>query len=312
MNRRRTRGRVAWWAAVGLGLLSLRPVGAAGSDAEGRGVGLGESLAAGRVVTGAIAHRIVHFTFDDGPDASTTPRLLAAMDTLGVRATFFFSASRFRGGRRNARAAELARDALARGHSVGSHSVDHVHMHGLKPPALREQLRENRTRFVQVFGARTYLFRPPFGSRNAALDRMLHADRYTTVMWNLGLADWVRRPPEALAKTFDKVLAREAEAGVRGGVVLLHDTHDWSIDGFVQIVQGLQQRNCAQLAAEASGAPAQELFEIADDLSVFTRPVGDAGPGTDATLITLAPEVLQERQRSLRARERARCRAAGR
>lgn len=302
-------------AAVGLSAL------VPGGSAVAGGAGLGEALAGGKVITGATVHRIVHFTFDDGPDPKTTPRLLDTMDALGVRATFFFSASRFRarqaadGGRgRNAQAAAIARDALARGHGVGSHSADHVRMRGLSPAELRTQLDDNRRLFMQVFGARTFLFRPPYGSRNRTLDRMLHGQRYTTVMWNLGLADWVKRSPEALLGTFERVLARAGEAGQGGGVVLLHDTHDWSIDGFVRMVRALQARNCAMLArapkVDGGGeAGTEELFEIADDLSAFVVPAGDAGPGVDAPVMGLSPAQLAERQRALRERERVRCAA---
>jgi len=271
--------------------------------ASTRGAGLGESLAAGRVITGATPHRIIHFTFDDGPDPRTTPRLLDEMDRLGVRGTFFFSASRFRGKeRRNARAADIARDALGRGHSIGTHSVDHVRMRKLRPAELRAQLTEGDALFRGVFGERTFLFRPPFGSRNRALDRMLLEQRYTTVMWNVGLADWVRRSPEALARTFERKLEKlEQQEGQRGGVVLLHDTHGWSVDGFVQMVEGLQRRNCELLAG------GEELYEIIDDLALFTVSAAGAPPGTDAPAMQLDEDVLSARQRSLRARESARC-----
>lgn len=280
-------------------LLAIAPL-----HADTRGAGLGESLASGRVITGATPHRIIHFTFDDGPDPRTTPALLDAMDRLGVRATFFFSASRFRGKeRRNARAADIARDALARGHSIGTHSVDHVRMRKLGPAELRAQLQEGDALFREVFGERTFLFRPPFGSRNRALDRMLDEQHYTTVMWNIGLADWVRRPAEAVARTFERVTQRLAEEdGQRGGVVLLHDTHSWSVDGFVQIVETLQRRNCALLAGD------EELFEIVDDLSLFVVPSGDAGPGTDSPEMHLSQQALALRQSALRKRESLRCR----
>ena len=267
------------------------------------GGGLGEALGAGRVVTGVTPHRILHFTFDDGPDPSTTPRLLDAMDRLGVKATFFFSASRFRGHeRRNAHAREIARDALRRGHSVGTHSVDHIRMRALAPAKLRQQLQQSDALFRDVFGKRTFLFRPPFGSRNRALDRMLDEQGYTTVMWNIGVADWVRRSPEALARTFERVMRRlETRQGQRGGVVLLHDTHSWSIDGFVQIVERLQQRNCQLLDGDG------ELYELVDDLSLFIVPVDGAAPGTDAPVLRLSPQVLAVRQRALRQREAVRC-----
>ena len=40
----------------------------------------GEPLRGGGVVGGATPRRILHFTFDDGPDAKLTPRLLDLLD----------------------------------------------------------------------------------------------------------------------------------------------------------------------------------------------------------------------------------------
>jgi peptidoglycan/xylan/chitin deacetylase (PgdA/CDA1 family) len=249
---------VAMMLGLGVGpsrARELRPQ--LGADLKGRGL-----------IDGATARRILHFTFDDGPDAKHTPRLLDALDRYGVKATFFFSASRFASAEaRNRGAAELAREVARRGHAVGSHSFDHVRMAKLGPPALRDQLAKSDAMFERLFGARSYLFRPPFGSRNRALESMLQERQDTLVMWNIGLADWVRRPVEALEATFWKVLARnELRDRQRGGIVLLHDTHGWSVKAFERIVRSVRARNCALLADN------DELYDIVGSLAPFIEP----------------------------------------
>jgi peptidoglycan/xylan/chitin deacetylase (PgdA/CDA1 family) len=225
-------------------------------------------------LVGNTPRRLLHFTFDDGPHATETPRLLDALDRFGVKATFFFSASRFASAeKRNAGASELARQVAARGHAIGSHSFDHVPMARLSPPQLKEQLARSDAMFERVFGARSHLFRPPKGSRNRALEGMLEQRRDTTVMWNVGLADWVERPPQQILETFFKVLARnEKRDGDRGGIVLLHDTHSWSVDGFVLIMEALQARNCELLER------GEELYEVVDSLAPFVAPAPQAKP----------------------------------
>jgi peptidoglycan/xylan/chitin deacetylase (PgdA/CDA1 family) len=278
---------------VVIAVLALATLGASGSELDPAererrlGAGLGHQ---GRV-EGQTPRRLLHLTFDDGPDPRTTPLLLDKLDRAGVKATFFFSASRFReGARRHAGDAELAREVLRRGHMVGSHSVDHQRMGALNPAQLTEQLELNDRLFQQVFGARTFLFRPPFGSSNAHLDTMLAERGYTLVMWNLGIADWVQRPPEQLALTFRKVLERsELEPNGRGGVVLLHDTHAWTVAAVDLILAYVDERNCELHAA------GEELFDLTDDLTPFV------GSG-------LAPEVLSARQEKLRARYATTCR----
>lgn len=286
----------------GLGQAKLQPApalasasapAAAGAPAPDRTLAeqLGSATRGRGVITGATRNRLLHFTFDDGPDAEQTPRLLDALDRAEMKATFFFSTSRFVSREaRNARAVELAREVARRGHNLGSHSSAHERMARLAPPALLDQLRRSDEAFEQVFGAQTRLFRPPYGSRNAALDAMLAERGDATVMWNLGMADWVKRAPEQIALTFFRVLERnERDRGERGGVILMHDTHAWSVDAFERIAAELARRNCALLAA------GEELFDVTEDLAPFASEPSAAW--------------LADRQKALRERLTDRCRA---
>src|SRR5215813_8558875 len=58
-------------------------------------------------------------TFDDGPWPGTTTRILDTLKNECVRATFFLL------GRNTAAHPEIARRALAEGHSIGHHSYSH-------------------------------------------------------------------------------------------------------------------------------------------------------------------------------------------
>jgi len=268
---------------------------------------LGSTYGNGRVITGVTPHRIVHFTFDDGPDPRTTPRLLERLDAHGIKATFFFSASRFESrARRNAGVAELAREIQARGHSIGSHSVDHVRMRGLSPSQQREQLDRGDALFRQVFGASPVLFRPPYGSRGASLDAQLAERGMTTVMWNLGVADWVARPPQAILKTWQRVLERAETRGERGGVVLLHDTHAWTADALDLIMADLAQRNCARL-----GESTAELYDVVPTLTPFFQPRELAPVASDTLPAVVHAETLGARQRELRGSWAQRCNTTG-
>jgi peptidoglycan-N-acetylglucosamine deacetylase len=252
---------------------------------------LGAPSEEGAVVTGTIMHRMLHFTFDDGPDAANTLRLLDDLDRAGIKATFFFSTSRFASReRRNVRSVDVAREVARRGHHLGSHGYDHVHMARLRPPEVRSELDSSEAMFLRAFGTRTYWFRPPYGSRNSALERMLKDGKYVTVMWNVGLADWVAHDPEELRKIFWRVLARnEMLDGERGGVVLLHDSHDWSVTAFERIIASIADRNCELLAR------GEELYDIVDSLDPWLRP--------------LAESEYAARQAELRNRTQRRCSA---
>src|SRR4051794_36845486 len=68
----------------------------------------------------------VVLTFDDGPNAATTPAILRALADQCTRATFFMVG-------RQARAhPQTARQVAAGGHTIGTHSQNHPlsHLHG--------------------------------------------------------------------------------------------------------------------------------------------------------------------------------------
>lgn len=249
---------------------------------------LGERTRGRGVITGATTHRLLHFTFDDGPDADQTPRLLELLDDFEMKATFFFSTSRFVSREaRNAQASDLAKEVARRGHNLGSHSSEHERMAKLAPPALRDQIQRSDAAFEAIFGVQTRLFRPPYGSRNAALDAMLAERGDATVMWNIGMADWVERKPELVALTFFRVLERnERERGERGGVILMHDTHAWSVDAFALIATELRRRNCEALAKN------DELYDVTEDLTPFAvEPTAvELAARQDALRAQLAPK----------------------
>lgn len=265
---------------------------------------LGEAFREGRIVTGATPHRLILFTFDDGPDRRTTPRLLRHLDELGVRAVFFVTTQRLHHvGARAAAERALLRDITRRGHMIGNHTVNHEQLPLLDTPTVLAELLGTEDVLLDELGARTWLARPPGGSRSPRVDRVIAGQGYTQLLWNLGTGDFQVRDADAVVETFVRVLERrEREEGERGGIVLMHDTHDWSVEAFPRIVHWLRQRNCALLDE------GEELYDIVDDPSFFYEPLGDADPSSLARPARPDADVLEARQARLRDETARRCR----
>ncbi|HJL05253.1 MAG TPA: polysaccharide deacetylase family protein [Polyangiaceae bacterium LLY-WYZ-15_(1-7)] len=265
---------------------------------------VGEAFRGGRIVTGATPHRLILFTFDDGPDRRSTPRLLRYLDETGVRAVFFVTTSRIEGlGSRVDTQADILRDIARRGHLVGSHTVDHPQLPLLETDEAIAQIEESQAAIERVVGARPWLFRPPGGSRSPRVDRLLADRGYTQLLWNLGSGDFQVRTADDVVDTWRRVLERrERENGERGGIILLHDTHPWSVEAFPRIVDWLRRRNCELLDQ------GEELYDIVDDPALFfaARQSGDDA-STEAAPATPTETVLALRQRRLRAEARQRC-----
>ena len=268
----------------------------------GKHDGFLSTLKDGRIIRGATPHRLILFTFDDGPDRATTPKLLDRLDAMGIRAVFFLTGSNLRGinvaERKNQ---AIARDAIARGHWVASHGMNHRQLPLLTDVEVMAEVVEVEKVFEQVLGQRPWLIRPPGGARSGRVDRLLANRGYTTVLWNLGAGDFQVNKAADVHATWRAVMERREAQGERGGIVLLHDTYSWSVDAFQLIVNDLLARNCELLAK------GEELFDFVDDPALFFQARAEADASSEANPATLTAAVLESRQAKLREETRQRC-----
>jgi len=156
---------------------------------------------------GALAHGPrndpkLALTFDDGPDPKTTPELLAALDEVGAKATFFLT------GKKAEAHPELVEQIRASGHELASHGRFH------RPPLLMAPWTEWAHTAYDPGGLPYY--RPPHGTHSPFTRPMAKALGKAVALWDLESKDWTAMPDEA-------VLERIYEYAQPGSVVLLHD-----------------------------------------------------------------------------------------
>jgi peptidoglycan/xylan/chitin deacetylase (PgdA/CDA1 family) len=162
-------------------------------------------------ITGATGvGRRFALTFDDGPDPSSTPAVLAVLGAHRVRATFFLLVERA-----EAQPA-LVRRMLDEGHEVGLHGLDHARLTTLRAEQVAEQVAGGRRRLERVAGHEVTLFRPPYGAQSLRTWLAARRAGLEVVVWDGHAEDWVDHPAGT-------VVANAAAALVPGGVLLLHD-----------------------------------------------------------------------------------------
>jgi peptidoglycan-N-acetylglucosamine deacetylase len=116
--------------------------------------------------------RSVAVSIDDGPDPEVTPRVLDILDRYGAPATFFCIGTRVLEYR------ELAREIVARGHTIENHSFSHPHHFSLfGPRAMAAQVEAGQDVITSVIGQTPRFFRAPAGLRNPFLDDVLVLQR---------------------------------------------------------------------------------------------------------------------------------------
>jgi len=215
----------------------------------------GDLLSRGALIKGREGDRRIMFTFDDGPDHRSTPLLLDHLDRFGVKAVFFVNGHRMHPTRPDApENVGVLREIHRRGHVIGNHTFNHRDLSAMSDEQLQTEI-DQTSRFIEkVTGARTWLFRPPFGKLGRA-SAYLAKQGYTTVMWALDPLDWQTSDPREVLRRVVALLEEHPDAGILD----LHDTNCASVEAFPLIMEWIEQRN-AELAA--TGRPIYRVVGV--------------------------------------------------
>jgi peptidoglycan-N-acetylglucosamine deacetylase len=166
-----------------------------------------------RVLPASQHHNHVVLTFDDGPDATYTPRLLDALHQAGVRATFFVIAAKANHN------PSIIKRMLEEGHDVQIHGYRHLMVPFLPPRATRLQIEGSSQLLKQKFGIESSWYRPTWGLCNAVTLFGKSVRRYRLVTWSIMVGDWKQTTPQTLLQRIDKKLHP-------GAVIVLHDSDE--------------------------------------------------------------------------------------
>ncbi len=165
---------------------------------------------------GAPRHRVA-LTFDDGPDPRTTEPVLARLDELGLRATFFLLGSRAE------EAPAVVRAIRRAGHEIGSHGYAHDH-HFLRSPRWVVADLDASLAVLAAQGLHPRWYRPPYGQATGATLGAARRRGLVPVLWSAWGREWAARDATAVA-------ARVARGLEPGAIVLLHDSDACSPPG---------------------------------------------------------------------------------
>lgn len=186
----------------------------------------------------------VAITFDDGPDADSTPRVLNVLAAHGVKATFFVVGSKVEA------CPELAREIVRAGHTIANHSQSHSSTLPLKSAQeIGAEFRASKQVIKRITGVDVRLARPPFGVTNPNVGKAFRQAGYVTIGWSV--------------RSFDTVSSLSRECIVRrvlrqtraGDVVLLHDRCPDADKVLDAVLCGLERRGY-------KFCPIDKLFDI--------------------------------------------------
>jgi peptidoglycan/xylan/chitin deacetylase (PgdA/CDA1 family) len=163
------------------------------------------------ICRGNPSRRCVALTFDDGPDARSTPALLDFLRESQVEAAFFCIGKNLEAN------PELAARIVCEGHLLQNHSFNHSPATNFFTVArLQKELEQTQAVIRKTAGVAPHYFRPPMGLSNPRIFRAARNLGLTVVGWSVrGLDTKIVVP--------GKIVARIARRLEPGGIVLLHD-----------------------------------------------------------------------------------------
>ena len=153
----------------------------------------------------------VALTFDDGPDARSTPALLDLLREKNVQATFFCI------GRRVETSPAVAQRIVREGHLLENHSYLHSNATNFFTTSrLRQELSQAQAAIIAATGTVPGMFRPPIGLSNPNIFRAARALDLKVIGWSVRSLDTRLSDPE-------RIVARILQRLKPGGIILLHD-----------------------------------------------------------------------------------------
>ncbi len=183
--------------------------------------------------------KYVALTFDDGPRADTTTRLLDGLLDRGAAATFFVIGEQVPGN------AGLLRRMRAEGHQIGNHTYSHVRLLKTDKDTVVEEIHKTEVLLKELVGEGSFWLRPPYGLIGSERAKLI---KTPMIYWSVDPQDW-----KLLNK--DKVVSAVLEAVQPGDVILLHDFYSTSVDAALEIIDCLQAEGYDFVTVE-------ELFRI--------------------------------------------------
>jgi peptidoglycan/xylan/chitin deacetylase (PgdA/CDA1 family) len=183
--------------------------------------------------------RRVYLTFDDGPNAETTPQLLDHLKESGIKATFFVVGRNVE----NAGGRAIIERMAAEGHQIGNHTYNHPNLTRLDSARIEEEIKQTEV-LIGPLDNGTKVFRPPFGYHNGIVDRAAAALGYKSVLWNLCAWDW---RPHYQNRRWVCHIARQIAAG-RDGIVLAHDVFPSTVAHVPELITAVQELSNVEFA----------------------------------------------------------------
>lgn len=232
-----TNKKLKWTVSGGGGTVSEDGIFIPAAEAGKSTVDVTATAADGSDVSASVSVRVleaidpekpmVAVTYDDGPNAETTPTVLDALEENYAVATFFMQGKYIAGNE------ELLKRSYNMGNELANHSWDHPQLTTLSTDNVKKQLSDTDEQIRAAAGIDDInpILRPPYGAINDTVKSVVEKP---IILWSLDTLDWKTRSTE---KTYESCMTAKD-----GDIILMHDIHEPTVAGVEEIITGLQEK----------------------------------------------------------------------
>lgn len=180
--------------------------------------------------------KLVAITYDDGPYAPTTGRILDILEENGAKATFFIV------GNRIADYPDTVQRIIDMDCEVGSHTYDHEYLNKISASERETQINSFNDEMMNDFGYDTLLLRAPGGHYSGVEDVV----GMPLIQWSIDTLDWkfkdAANPDRSEAQREAKIdeIVEEVMTDVESGdIILMHDIYEFTADVSAKLIPRL-------------------------------------------------------------------------
>lgn len=173
---------------------------------------------------------MIALTFDDGPSHGLTDRVIAALDKVGGKGTFFMVGSRISGANE-----QTVKTMYANGHELGNHTFAHVAITKQSEAQRADAMAATNNRIRALTGVSPKVFRPPYGAVNQAAKATIGAQGMSSVLWSVDTLDWKYKDTN---RVVNYILSNVKD----GDIVLMHDIHPTTVAAAEIVIPELVKR----------------------------------------------------------------------
>ncbi len=173
--------------------------------------------------------KYIALSFDDGPLAKTTPKILNELKKRNVIATFCVVGIQIND------YPNILKNTVANGNEISNHTYNHKVWKQLTSKQVNDEIDKTNILIKQISGYDCKTVRPPYGIYTK---QTLEFVKFPLLLWSVDPEDWKYRNSETIIKNVVSI-AKD------GDIIILHDIHQSTADAIGPIIDILTDKGFA-------------------------------------------------------------------